>query len=229
MGSGLAPAGTPVAGGLPEVASMKNGERLSALDALVRSVPAAGSRFPQGTSAEAVFERELLQHRRLFAEIASLRAAVCQAGALMTDAIQRGGRLLFFGNGAAAYLAAELSERLTRGRWPPIAMALALDSTDGGGDPQGFARLIAANARWADCAIAISASGRSMNVVRGLQKAHAMGVTTVGLLGCGGGAARLLAEAPVVIAHDDRARIQEAHVFIGHIWCDQIESALGWR
>jgi len=223
---------------------MKNlmvSEQVNALDALVRRVPAAETPPPSGFGAEAVFERDLLQHRRLFAEIASSRSAVCQAAALMSDTLRRGGRLLFFGNASAVcgsqHLAAEVCARLARGRWPAAAMAavaLSLDEADavpprsnGWGDPDGFARLIAAHAHWGDCAIAISTTGRSQNVLHGLQMARSLGVSTVGLLGRGDGPATSLVDVAVVVGHDDRARIHEAHIFIGHIWCDQIDSALG--
>jgi hypothetical protein len=75
--------------------------------------------------------------------------------------------------------------------------------------------------------VAISTSGRSPNVLRGLQAAKATGLCTVGLLGRDGGAAADLCDVAVVVSHVDSARVQEAHIFIGHTWCGQIESALG--
>jgi D-sedoheptulose 7-phosphate isomerase len=64
-------------------------------------------------------------------------------------------------------------------------------------------------------------------VLRALQVARTLGVSCVGLLGRDGGAAKALVDCAVVVPHEDSARIQEAHIFIGHTWCGQAEAALG--
>ena len=53
------------------------------------------------------------------------------------------------------------------------------------------------------------------------------GQRRLALLGRQGGAARALADISVVVPHEDSGRIQEAHIFIGHTWCGQIERGLG--
>jgi phosphoheptose isomerase len=146
-------------------------------------------------------------------------------------------RLLFFGNGGSAcdaqHIAAELTGRLAAERRPLPALSFNADTAaltaiaNDYGYSEVFARLIEAQGRPGDCAIAISTSGRSPNVLRGLQAAKATGLCTVGLLGRDGGAAADLCDVAVVVSHVDSARVQEAHIFIGHTWCGQIESALG--
>jgi D-sedoheptulose 7-phosphate isomerase len=210
-----------------------NNETLSLVAGAAIQKPARAAR----RLLEALFERNLLQHRRLFAELDPLRAGLCEAAALMADTLHGGGRLLFFGNGGSAsdsqHLAAEFNGRLKRERAPLAAMALNADTAtitaiaNDYGFEEVFARQIAAHARPGDCVVALSTSGESPNVLRGLVTASEQGVASVALLGRGGGRARALADLALVVPHDDSARIQEAHIFIGHTWCGQIESALG--
>lgn len=188
-------------------------------------------------TAEELFDGNLRQHRRLFAEIEALSEAVCTAARTMTEALRSGGRLLFCGNGGSAsdslHLAAEFNGRLARERAPLAALALNADCAtltaiaNDYGYEQVFARPLQALARPGDCLVALSTSGRSPNVLRALEVARGCGVATVALLGRDGGDARRLADVSVVVPHADSARIQEAHIFIGHTWCGQIEQALG--
>ncbi|MCY7314249.1 MAG: SIS domain-containing protein [Rubrivivax sp.] len=203
---------------------------------------ASGADQPPSRSAvplplDALFESNLLQHRRLFAVLDGLRPAVGQAAVLMADCLHRGGRLYFMGNGGSAsdslHLAAEFNGRLKRERAPLPATALCADgatltaiANDYGFD-EVFARQLQAHARPGDCVVALSTSGRSPNVLRGLAMAGSLGVASVALLGQDGGGARVLADRAIVVPHDDTARIQEAHIFIGHTLCGQVERALG--
>jgi D-sedoheptulose 7-phosphate isomerase len=183
-----------------------------------------------------LFEHNLAAHRRVFDGLMALQAAVTAAAAAMTRALENGGKLMFFGNGGSAcdcqHIAAELTGRLRSERRPLSAMALNSDSaalTAIGNDycyAEVFARQLAALGRRGDCAIALSTSGRSPNVLRGLECARQLGLHTVALLGRDGGPARLTVEHPIVVPHEDPARIQEAHIFIGHTWCGQIERGL---
>lgn len=189
------------------------------------------------TALDALFERNLLAHRRLFAVLDGLRPAVGSVAVLMAESLQRGGRLLFMGNGGSAsdaqHLAAEFNGRLRRERRPLPAMALCADGVtltaiaNDYGFEDVFSRLIQAHARPGDCVVALSTSGQSPNVLRGLAMATSVGATTVALLGKDGGGARTLADRALVVPHDDTARIQEAHIFLGHTLCGQVERALG--
>jgi len=186
--------------------------------------------------AQDLFDDNLAAHRRLFDSLASLRALVADAAARMVATLEAHGKLLFFGNGGSAcdcqHIASELTGRLRLERRPLAAIALNSDTaalTAIGNDygfAEVFARQIAALGRPGDCAIALSTSGRSPNVLRALEAAHDHGLHTIALLGRDGGPARLQAERAIVVPHDDSARIQEAHIFIGHTWCGQIERAL---
>jgi D-sedoheptulose 7-phosphate isomerase len=183
-----------------------------------------------------LFDHNLAAHRSVFESLATLRGQVADAAARMADTLEAHGKLLFFGNGGSAcdcqHIAAELTGRLRSERRPLAAMALNSDIaalTAIGNDygfAEVFARQIAALGRPGDCAIALSTSGRSPNVLRALEAAQHHGLHTIALLGRDGGPARLFAERAIVVPHEDSARIQEAHIFIGHTWCGQIERAL---
>ena len=190
-----------------------------------------------GAAMQRLFQHNLLQHRRLFSAIDELRDAVCEAAALMTDTLRAGGRLMFCGNGGSTsdsqHLAAEFSGRLKHERRPLAAIALSADGValtaiaNDYGYEEVFARQLQAHARRGDCLIVLSTSGASRNVLRALQAARTLGLPCIALLGRDGGAARHWADLAIVVPHDDSARIQEAHIFIGHTWCGQIEAALG--
>jgi D-sedoheptulose 7-phosphate isomerase len=90
-----------------------------------------------------------------------------------------------------------------------------------------FARQVAALGRTGDCLIAISTSGRSESVVRAVEVARALGIRTIGLLGRDGGQLAPLCELAVIVPHDVTARIQEAHLLIGHTLCGAVEQQLG--
>jgi D-sedoheptulose 7-phosphate isomerase len=75
--------------------------------------------------------------------------------------------------------------------------------------------------------IAISTSGNSPNVVRAVEVAGPLGIHTVGFLGRGGGRLAGRVDLPIVVPSDDTARIQEAHIFLGHVMCALIEKELG--
>ena len=181
---------------------------------------------------------ELLQaHLAVFHELHRQQMLVSTIGLQLSAVLHAGHKLLFFGNGGSAadcqHLAAELSGRFQRERRPLAALALTTDSSvltcvanDYGYD-EVFARQVAALGRPGDCAIGISTSGKSRSVLRALAVARAGGLHTVGLCGRDGGYMPSFCDRCVIVPHDDTARIQEAHIFIGHTWCAQIERSLG--
>jgi D-sedoheptulose 7-phosphate isomerase len=182
------------------------------------------------------FETGLAAHRALFERLHALQPEVEQAAELMADTLRRGRKLLFMGNGGSAadcqHLAAEFTGRFLRERAPLAAISLTTDTSaltcignDYGFD-EVFARQLAGVGQAGDCAIGISTSGRSPNVLRALERARSLGMTTIGLSGRDGGDMRTLCDLCIVVPHPDTARIQEAHIFIGHSWCALVEQAL---
>lgn len=188
-------------------------------------------------SATSLFDQALAEHTRLFAGITALTQAVEQAAIRCAASIQSGGKLLFCGNGGSAgdaqHLAAELVGRLVRDRRALPGLALSTDTSaltcignDFGFD-EIFARQVQALCRQEDVLIAISTSGNSPNVIRAAQAATNNGAYVIGLLGRDGGKLAALVDLPLIVASNETARIQEAHIFLGHVLCAQIESQLG--
>jgi D-sedoheptulose 7-phosphate isomerase len=153
------------------------------------------------------------------------------------EAIGKGGKLMFFGNGGSAadaqHLATELTVRFSQDRAPVAAIALTTDSSaltaignDLGFDAL-FARQIEALGRPGDVAIAISTSGRSANVIEGLKAARAMNITATALGGGDGGDMVGLADPLLIVPSTNTARIQEMHIMLGQMLCGALELKLG--
>jgi len=190
------------------------------------------------TAPDALLARELRQHREAFeATVATLSGPFAAALGLIEHGLRQGGKLLLFGNGGSAadaqHLAAELVIRYSANRRPLAAIALTTDTSaltacanDLGFDSI-FERQIEALGRADDVAIAISTSGKSANVLRGLKQARAMGLRTVGLGGGAGGLLPALCDAVILVPSVETARIQEMHIMIGHMLCKALEQRLG--
>ncbi len=154
----------------------------------------------------------------------------------MADALRRGGKLLFFGNGGSAadaqHLAAEFVNRFLRDRSALAAVALTTDSsalTSIGNDlgfDQVFARQVEALARPEDVVVAISTSGNSPNVLRGIEAARRLGCGTVGLTGGSGGLLARGVDEAFVVPSTETPRIQETHITLGHALCAVVEEIL---
>ena len=183
----------------------------------------------------AMMEEGAALRRRLGAEIAAPVIRVVDA----CEAAIRGGRRLFFcGNGGSAadaqHLATELLIRLRssveRPSWPAIALTLDPTALTAGGNDYGFeevfARPLSGLGRAGDVLFGITTSGKSPNVLRALETARGMGIVTVGLLGGDGGPARALCDHALVVPSAVTARVQEAHIALGHAIMEFLEDRL---
>ena len=161
---------------------------------------------------------------------------IVQVAKLMARAFRDGRKVLLFGNGGsaadAAHIAAEFVGRYKRERAPLPAIALATDiaaitciSNDYGFDEL-FARQVRAHGQKGDVAVAISTSGNSPNVLKGVEAARACGLITICWTGGTGGKLAGLVEYPFVVPSTVTARIQESHITLGHVLCELIEEQL---
>jgi D-sedoheptulose 7-phosphate isomerase len=132
----------------------------------------------------------------------------------------------------ASHVAAEFVGRFRRDRQPLAAIALSADQaklTCIANDydfSEIFARQVRALGRPGDVAIAISASGNSPNVVKAVQTAEEVGMTTIGWTGGSGGKLAALVDHVFIVPSDVVARIQETHITLGHVLCELIDEAL---
>ncbi len=158
---------------------------------------------------------------------------IARAADLCIQAFQAGGKILLCGNGGSAsdaqHIAAELSGRFQYDRPPLYAEALHVNTSyitavanDYAFD-EVYSRMVEAAGKPGDILIGLSTSGRSANVIRALQKAQAIGMTTIGLTGESVGDMQSNCNLCIQVPSGNTARIQEVHILIGHILCEQIE------
>lgn len=156
---------------------------------------------------------------------------------LCHHSIQRGGKILFFGNGGSAsdaqHLATELAVRYIKDRAPIAALALTTDTSalTAIGNDMGFehlfSRQIEAIGKAGDIAIGITTSGNSANVLKGLEAAQAGGLKTIALTGRDGGKlADMALDACLIVPSNTTARIQEMHITLGQMLCGALEQSL---
>ncbi|MFQ5672774.1 MAG: D-sedoheptulose 7-phosphate isomerase [Nitrospinales bacterium] len=166
----------------------------------------------------------------------TLSPDILQAAQWIQRSLAQGGKLLLMGNGGSAgdaqHIAAELVGRFKAERKALPAIALTVDSSSltALGNDYGFEyifeRQIQALVKPGDVVLGISTSGNSENIIRGLKRANELDAVTIALLGNEGGRARQHAALALVVPSSDTARIQEAHITIGHIICELIEHAV---
>lgn len=156
--------------------------------------------------------------------------------AICVESLNQGGKIWFAGNGGSAadaqHLAAELSGRFYLDRKSIPAEALHVNTSfmtavanDYGYD-QVFARLLEGCARKGDVLVAISTSGNSANIIEAVKTAKAMGVGVIALTGATGGKLAGQCDVLLNVPTTDTPRIQESHILIGHILCENIEKEL---
>lgn len=180
-----------------------------------------------------LIQSELAAHLALAHRMHEMENQIRHACELVTDALMRGNKIFFMGNGGSAadaqHLAAELTGRFRteRNSLPGIALttdtsALTAIANDYGFE-EVFVRQLSGLCQPGDILMGITTSGNSPNVLRALEWAQGKPVAAIGLLGKDGGRAKSLCDCALIVPHGDTARIQEMHILIGHIICAWID------
>jgi D-sedoheptulose 7-phosphate isomerase len=187
---------------------------------------------------KAFLSQEAAEHREAFESLLrGYENPFSQILSIWEHSIRAGGKLLLFGNGGSAsdaqHIAAELVIRYHTDRDAIAAIALTTDTSalTAGSNDHGFesifSRQVEALGRPGDVVLGISTSGRSRNVVNGLREARSRRLQTTGLIGGDGGEMRALCDAAIIVPSSITARIQEMHIYIGHLLCKALEMRLG--
>jgi D-sedoheptulose 7-phosphate isomerase len=167
--------------------------------------------------------------------VATLESVTGAAAAALAESIGNGGKLLTFGNGGSAaeagHFAEELVGRYKKNRRPFAAMSLTADSnaltciSNDFGYETIFERQLEAFVKPGDVAVALTTSGKSENVIRGLKTAKAKGAVTIALTGESGlhGAD---ADYVIAVPSTNSAIIQEVHLILIHYCCQIVEDSL---
>jgi D-sedoheptulose 7-phosphate isomerase len=161
------------------------------------------------------------------------------AASAFSNALIQGNTIFWCGNGGSAsessHLAVELIGRFKNNRRPLPSVSLNSDTSaitcianDFGYDDV-FARQLEGLAKPGDVLIVLSTSGKSENILRALRKANELGITSIALLGKGGGSAANLANYSIIIESSETARIQEVHLLMGHTLCEFAEMEMGFE
>ena len=154
--------------------------------------------------------------------------AISKMAVAITDRLERGGKLITFGNGGSATDANDLVAdcvapppgfrsipAVSLSAEPANITAIANDI----GREAIFARQLIAHAKPEDVAVGISTSGGSANILAALAEARKRGLLTVGIVGYDGGRilSEHLADHAVVVRSDYIPRIQEVQASIYHV------------
>ncbi len=166
----------------------------------------------------------------------NLQSYIYTACVIVIEALQKGNKLLIFGNGGSAadaqHIAAELTGRYKTERrgLPGIALTTDTSALTAIGNDFGyekvFERQVEALANEGDVLLGISTSGNSDNVLRALNLGQNMGCKTIGFSGRDGGQMSKICDANIIIPSSNTPRIQEMHIMIGHIICQAVDDAL---
>lgn len=154
------------------------------------------------------------------------------------NCIEKKNKVYICGNGGSAadaqHLSAEflvrLKPKINRTPYPLISLALDTSTITAIANDYDFKYLFSRNleglANSKDILIIISTSGNSQNIIEVLKKAKKMKIYTIGLLGNKGGKAHRYIDNSIIVNSDNVARIQEAHIFLGHTILEQVEKLL---
>jgi D-sedoheptulose 7-phosphate isomerase len=176
------------------------------------------------------------EHIRVFQSLATLEPVILTAADLFCAALAENRKILVCGNGGSAadaqHFAAELIGRfqLERAAWPAVALTTDSSILTALGNDYGFDRVFARQVEGlgieGDVLLGLSTSGNSPNIVQAVSAARHQGLKTVLLLGRDGGCLRDMADVALVVPAAVTARIQEAHIFILHVWAQMIETRM---
>ena len=176
----------------------------------------------------------LADHQAVMNGLREMLPQISAVAERMRDCLSQGGKILLLGNGGSAadsqHIAAEIVGRYKRERKGLPAIALTTDTSiiTSVGNDYGyefiFSRQVEALCGPLDVVIGLSTSGNSPNVVRAIETAKQIGATTVGMTGGSGGKLTALCDFNLVMPSNDTPRIQEAHIFIGHVLCELAEA-----
>ncbi|HOU36230.1 MAG TPA: D-sedoheptulose 7-phosphate isomerase [Candidatus Omnitrophota bacterium] len=152
---------------------------------------------------------------------------------MVIESLKKGGKVMLFGNGGSAsdsqHIAAELVGRYQKDRQGLPAIALTTNTSiltaiaNDYGYEAVFAKQVEALGEKNDIVIGISTSGKAKNVAAGIKQAKKMGIKTIVFTGGDGGEIAKMADVSLVVPSKVTARIQEAHIAVGHIICEVVE------
>jgi len=185
-----------------------------------------------------LFDEALREHKKVIDGLETFYPDIEAIASQISETLERGNKIMLCGNGGSAadaqHIATEFIVRFrgdfNRRSLPVIALTtdtslLTACANDYGFD-EVFKRQIEGLGNEGDLLIGISTSGNSPNVYKAIEYANEQNIQTVLLTGRDGGTIAGIAQYSIIIPHKDTARIQEAHITIGHILCRLTEELI---
>lgn len=181
-------------------------------------------------------EESFLVKRRL--DNQEFKKKILQSVNIIKSSLLAGGKILLCGNGGSAadaqHLAAEFLVRLrphvNRRAIPAIALAMDTSTITACANDYSFKYLFSRNLEAIgnsnDVLIVISTSGNSKNILEVLKIARKKNIFSIAMLGNNGGKAKNLSDLNLIIPSKVTARIQECHIFLGHVIFEAVENLL---
>ena len=147
---------------------------------------------------------------------------------VLLKAREEGRTIYFFGNGGSASTAShfvvDIGKATIQGdkrRFRCVALVDNVESVTAWANDSEYAKVFSEQlstlAVRGDVAVGISGSGNSPNVLRAMETAAKMGLTTIGLTGMGGGRLKGLVQIPIVVPSNSMQHIEDAHLLICHL------------
>lgn len=184
------------------------------------------------------FKISLKENIELKKKLVKVESEVKKAIQIITSILKKKGKILICGNGGSAadaqHLTAEFLIRLkpdsNREPYPILSLAMDTSTLTACGNDLGFDKIFSRNlealGKNNDLLIVISTSGNSKNIIEVLKMAKKKRIKSLGLLGSGGGLAKKYTDFKIIVPSKITARIQEAHIFLGHYIFEQVENNL---
>ena len=200
--------------------------------------PAPPARGERVTPRSVALVQERLRESARVKELVAHECAhdILQAAEVIGQTFRSGGKVLFCGNGGSAadcqHLASEFVSVLQKDRARPALPAIAL-TTDTSfltanandfGFENVFSRQVEALGKKGDVLVGISTSGVSVNVLAALRQARRAGLRTIVFTGESGGKMNDLGDVIIKVPSESTQHVQEAHIAIGHVICEVVET-----
>lgn len=185
---------------------------------------------------EKTIQNHLFEHGVVLTSTYNLIPKIINFSEILINALKNNNTIYWCGNGGsnsdAQHLSGELIGRFIDTRKPFKSICLQTGGAEGSciandfGYEQIFSRQIEALGNAGDVLICISTSGKSKNVYNAAHVATNKSMHILSMTGSNYSDLHEISKENIIIPSKTTARIQEMHIFIGHILCDLIEQEL---
>ena len=183
-------------------------------------------------------KNSIIKNIEVHNKLINLHDEIKTASIKILNTFKKKKKIFICGNGGSAadaqHLAAEFLVRLrpkvNRQPLPIISLAQDTSTITACANDYSFEKLFSRNLQAlysnGDLLITISTSGMSKNIIDVLKFAKRNNIYSISLLGNNGGSAKKITNLPIIVDSKNVARIQECHIFIGHILLEWVEEEL---